>query len=77
MSGQPSPLNSIDLSGNDLGEDEAQELCSALESNNTIVCLDLRANQVSVIALLHPLCQREHVPDELPFVCRLIRSQNT
>ena len=58
MSGQPSPLNSIDLSGNDLGEEDAQELCNALENNVTVVCLDCRANQVRKFArrnLLHVL----------------------
>ena len=37
-------LQSLDLSGNDLEEDEATEVLSALQNNTTLTCLDLRVN---------------------------------
>jgi len=39
-------LNTVDLSGNDLTEDDAKDLCNALESNQNLTCLDLRMNQI-------------------------------
>merc|ERR1711865_796543 len=37
-------VQSLDLSGNDLEEEEAKELLNSLQSNSTLTCLDLRVN---------------------------------
>ncbi|DAZ98037.1 TPA: hypothetical protein N0F65_004527 [Lagenidium giganteum] len=49
------PLRSIDVSGNQLKETDAQALLQGLQQNSTIVALDLRQNDISAEAecLLH------------------------
>ena len=66
---QKSSLNSIDLSGNDLGEEDANALRDALEQNASVVCLDLRANQVRSAA--NHVCKAP--PSRTFFLCVLVQ----